>query len=73
MSSPPDGRLLAAAFDDALATASSAWSPDMLRRLRAVAALVMMGTPAARALLRRVAAGEPRARLTRDARAALAR
>jgi hypothetical protein len=56
-----------------MGSSSSAWTSDMLRRLRAAEALERMGTPGARALLRRVAEGEPRARLTREARAALAR
>jgi WD40 repeat protein len=43
------------------------------RNHRAVAALEWIGTPAARALLRRLAGGAPGARLTVEARAALAR
>jgi WD40 repeat protein len=49
------------------------WSPDMLRRLRAVAVLERVGTPGARAVLREVAKGVPEARLTQEARSALGR
>jgi WD40 repeat protein len=50
-----------------------ATSAVVLRHHRAVAALEWVGTPAARALLRTLADGAPRARLTTDARAALKR
>jgi hypothetical protein len=48
-------------------------APERLREMRAVMALEVMGTPAARALLRRLAAGLPEAHLTREAQAALGR
>jgi WD40 repeat protein len=49
------------------------WSGGMLRRLRAVQLLERLGTPEARALLSEVAKGLPEARLTWEAKAALAR
>ena len=60
-------------IDKLLAGSSPAWSADMVQRLRTVACLERMGTRGARALLKRMAEGEPRARLTREARAALGR
>jgi WD40 repeat protein len=48
-------------------------SPDALRALRALEALERVGTAEARAVLARLADGEPEARLTREARAALRR
>ena len=45
----------------------------MLRRLRAVHALERIGSPEARALLRKLAKGMPEARLTQDAQDALRR
>jgi hypothetical protein len=47
--------------------------PDAVRLARAVIALELADTPAARALLMRLAAGEPGAALTRQALAALKR
>jgi WD40 repeat protein len=49
------------------------WSPDMLRRLRAVQALERIGTPAARPVLRAVATGLPASRLTQEAQFSLQR
>jgi dipeptidyl aminopeptidase/acylaminoacyl peptidase len=46
--------------------------PETLRGGRAVWALQRIGTPAARAVLQRLAEGAPQARLTQEARAALA-
>jgi hypothetical protein len=48
-------------------------STDKLRQIRAVQVLEYLDTPAARRLLRRLAAGTPEARLTREAHGALAR
>ncbi len=48
-------------------------APERLRALRAVAVLESVGSAEARAVLERVAAGAPGARLTEEARAALAR
>jgi len=48
-------------------------SADELRRGRAVLALEVIGTPAARALLKKLAGGEPAAPLTREAASTLAR
>jgi WD40 repeat protein len=56
---------------DALANQSLA--PEVLRQFRMVEALEHMGTPEARRLLERMAAGFPEARLTREAKAALRR
>ena len=47
--------------------------PQRLREVRAVEALQRNGTPAARKLLAELATGDPAARLTREARAALER
>src|SRR5690242_2288732 len=58
---------------EALRSATGPWPPlsaDDLRRERAVAVLESMGTPVSRKLLRTLAAGDPHARLTREARAA---
>jgi RNA polymerase sigma factor (sigma-70 family) len=51
----------------------SALTPDQQRLLRAVAVLEQVGTPAARAVLRRVAREYPESPFTRAARAALGR
>jgi WD40 repeat protein len=48
-------------------------TPEELRQMRAVQALELADTPEARAVLREWAGGAPGARLTEDARAALAR
>lgn len=53
--------------------ALQAWRTDSPRLARAVAALEKHGTPGAKALLRELAAGEPGAPLTEDAKAALRR
>jgi WD40 repeat protein len=58
---------------EALLRKCEATSPRGLRQHRAVAALEWIGTPAARAWLRALAGGAPRARLTIEARAALRR
>jgi hypothetical protein len=50
-----------------------ATSGDRLRALRAIEVLERVGTPEARAVLRRVADGAPQARLTEAARAAVQR
>jgi hypothetical protein len=47
--------------------------PQTVRDLRALEALERMGTPAARAALKRLAGGPAETRLTREARAALER
>lgn len=47
--------------------------PQLVRDLRALEALERMGTPAARAVLKRLAAGQAEARLTREAKAAVLR
>jgi hypothetical protein len=60
-------RLLAAA------DARFSESGDRLRAVRAVGVLEWIGTPEVRALLTELAAGEDRARLTREARAAAER
>jgi hypothetical protein len=52
---------------------SPAPPPEVLRTVRLVEILETMGTQEARKLLRDLAAGDPRARLTREARAALKR
>jgi len=49
------------------------WSPDMLRRLRAVQLLELIASPEAEALLEKVASGLPEAKLTQEARTALQR
>jgi hypothetical protein len=48
-------------------------TPETLQALRAVEVLEHIGTPAAREVLRSLAQGTPEARLTREAKAALAR
>jgi sugar lactone lactonase YvrE len=61
-------------LEDLLAKADSKTpGSDSLRSLRAVEVLETIATPEARQLLRRIAAGAPEARLTREARAALER
>lgn len=47
--------------------------PETLRAIRAVEVLERVGTPAARLLLEELAAGDPDARLTREAHASLQR
>jgi hypothetical protein len=52
----------------------STWPPETLRQVRAVEVLKHAGTPAARAMLGRLAReGAPEARLTREAESALRR
>jgi hypothetical protein len=50
-----------------------AYSPDMLRRLRALAVLEWQGTPEAKRLLQLLAQGEPDMDLTLEAKSALKR
>jgi hypothetical protein len=67
----PETRRRVAGLLDALGPAAA--PPDRVRVLRAVEALEHAGTPEARRVLETLAGGLPDARLTRDARAALAR
>jgi hypothetical protein len=52
---------------------SNGLTPEMLRQLRALEALQLMHTPEAKALLEKIAAGDPVALRTREAKAALSR
>jgi RNA polymerase sigma factor (sigma-70 family) len=56
-----------------LGTSGAIRSPQLLRQLRTVLVLERIATPPARRLLEELAHGVPEARLTQDARAALAR
>lgn len=58
---------------DRLLERAAGWNPDRLRASRAVMVVEQMGTPPARKLLKKLAAGVPEARLTREAQAALER
>ena len=49
------------------------WGPEMLRALRAIEVLEISGTPEARRVLAGMATGEPRGRLTQEAKASLER
>jgi WD40 repeat protein len=53
--------------------AASEWPSEVLRKSRAVCALERLGTPAAREFLAELSRGAPAARLTRQAKASLAR
>ncbi len=67
----PEARRRAAAILEEMA--ERAMSPGELRALRAAEVLEWIGTPEARALLRKLTSGSPDAQLTRDASAACKR
>jgi hypothetical protein len=56
-----------------LARATLLAAGEPLREVRAVAVLERVGSPAARRVLRRLSGGEPKARLTGEAKASLGR
>ena len=74
MASIRDGDLVSTGSDRLLAALPTHWhTPERLRLLRAVEALEYNGSPAARDVLAKLAAGADGDRLTLEARDALAR